>query len=148
MNWRLVPSSFDPPGGQMALDGELLKALRPGDAPILRFFYFRRPTLTLGRLEARRLNLEELPHPQEIRPTGGRAVLHGGEDLCYALAASVRDPLVGGDLLTSYRKVSLLLAEGIVSCLLRFQGLSRRFTVEPSRAHGQSKWEEIAPEAQ
>jgi lipoate-protein ligase A len=94
----------------MAYDLELFKGFRPGDPPILRLFYFERPTLTLGRLEARRLPLEQFSFPYEIRPTGGRAVLHGEGDLCYSITASTADPLVGGDLLESYRKISALLA--------------------------------------
>jgi lipoate-protein ligase A len=94
----------------MAYDTELFKAFQPGDAPILRFFFFEQPTLTLGRLEARRLNLPQLPYPYEIRPTGGRAVLHGEGDLCYSIVASTSDSLVGGELLESYRKISAILA--------------------------------------
>jgi lipoate-protein ligase A len=94
----------------MAYDLELFKGFQPGQPPILRFFFFERPTLTLGRLEARRLHLAGLPYPYEIRPTGGRAVLHGEADLCYSITASVDDPLVGGDLLDSYHKISALLA--------------------------------------
>ncbi len=94
----------------MAYDAELFKRFQAGQPPILRFFFFERPTLTLGRLEARRLNLASLPYPYEIRPTGGRAVLHGEGDLCYSIVAAVRDPLVGGELLESYRKISGLLA--------------------------------------
>ena len=108
--WRLIPSGAHPTPGQMAYDTELFKGFRPGDAPILRFFFFERPTLTLGRLEARRLNLSALPHPYEIRPTGGRAVLHGEGDLCYSIVAPTNDPMVGGELLGSYRKISAILA--------------------------------------
>jgi lipoate-protein ligase A len=94
----------------MAYDTELFRGFRAGEKPLLRFFHFNRPTLTLGRLEARRLDLDSLPFPHEIRPTGGRAVLHGEGDLCYSILASVTDPLVGGSLLESYRKIGGLLA--------------------------------------
>jgi lipoate-protein ligase A len=108
--WRLIPSRALPSPGQMAYDAELFKGFRPEDPPILRFFQFERPTLTLGRLEARRLDLSRLPYPYEVRPTGGRAVLHGNGDLCYSIVASAQDPLVGGELLESYRKISAILA--------------------------------------
>jgi lipoate-protein ligase A len=94
----------------MAYDAGLFKRFQPGQPPILRFFFFEQPTLTLGRLEARRINLSGLPYPYEIRPTGGRTVLHGAGDLCYSIVASTTDPLVGGELLESYRKISGLLA--------------------------------------
>ena len=101
--------------GQMARDTELFKTFQADLGPIFRFFYFPKPTFTLGRLEARRFNLTSLPYPYEIRPTGGRAVLHGDMDLCYAIVAPKDDPLVGGTLIESYCKISKLLAQGLQS---------------------------------
>jgi lipoate-protein ligase A len=95
----------------MELDRKLFKAFQPGDKPLLRFFQFSKPTFTLGRLESRRTALDQLPHGYEIRPTGGWTVLHGQGDICYSIIASTRDPLVGGDLLTSYQKISVLLKD-------------------------------------
>lgn len=97
----------------MAFDEALFREYEIGHSPLLRFFVFSSPTLTLGRLEARRLKLGELAYPHEIRPTGGRAVLHGGGDLCYSILASQKDPLVGGDLIASYQKISRLIAQGL-----------------------------------
>ena len=113
--WRLIPSSPTVTQGQMAYDAELFKGFQSGDAPILRFFYFPQPTFTLGRLEARRFKLDSLPFPYEVRPTGGRAVLHGEADLCYAIVAPKDNALVGGTLIDSYCKISKLLAKGIQS---------------------------------
>jgi lipoate-protein ligase A len=115
MKWRLIPSSQVSSLGQMAFDADLFKTFRPGSIPILRFFYFNKPTLTLGRLEAKRLLLDKLTFSYEIRPTGGRAVLHGDSDLCYAIVAPKDDPLVGGTLIESYCKISRLLARGLQS---------------------------------
>ncbi len=95
----------------MEFDRKLFKSFQPGDKPLLRFFQFSKPTFTLGRLESRRVRLGNLPHPYEIRPTGGWTVLHGRQDLCYSVIASTRNPLVGGDLLSSYQKISLLLKD-------------------------------------
>lgn len=113
----------------MAYDAELFKRFQAGQPPILRFFFFEKPTLTLGRLEARRLNLESLPYPYEIRPTGGRAVLHGEGDLCYSILAATNDPLVGGELLESYRKISGLLAYAL-------RGLDREVRFSEGRHMG------------
>jgi len=132
MIWRLIPSTCDPTPGQMAYDVELFGRFKPGDPPILRFFFFERPTLTLGRLEARRLKLDQLSYPYEIRPTGGRAVLHGTGDLCYSIVAPVTDPLVGGSLLDSYRKIG-----GILSYALR--GLGREVRLSDEKKVG--TWE-------
>jgi lipoate-protein ligase A len=115
MQWQLIPSSQVSSQGQMVHDAELFKAFKPGDAPILRFFYFSQPTFTLGRLEARRFKLDSLPFPYEVRPTGGRAVLHGEADLCYAIVAPKDNALVGGTLIDSYCKISKILAQGIQS---------------------------------
>ena len=127
--WRLIPSHCVPTPGQMAYDEELFKGFKPGQPPILRFFFFERATLTLGRLEARRLNLDSLPYPYEIRPTGGRSVLHGEGDLCYSIVAGVDDPLVGGTLLESYRKIS-----GLLSYALR--GLDREVRLSEEKHAG------------
>jgi len=116
----------------MAYDQELFKGFSPDHPPLLRFFFFERPTLTLGRLEARRLNLNQLPYSHEIRPTGGRMVLHGENDLCYSITASVKDPLVGGELLESYGKIS-----GLLTYALR--GLGREVRLSGERHPGQGK---------
>jgi lipoate-protein ligase A len=129
--WRLIPSSAVPPD-QMAYDRELFKGFGAGDPPLLRFFFFERPTLTLGRLEARRLNLSQLPFPHEIRPTGGRAVLHGEGDLCYSIVAPTSDPRVGGELLESYRKISGLLAHAL-------RGLDREVRLSEEKHPGLEK---------
>ena len=113
MNWQLIPSAQAISSGQMAYDTELFKSFQPDSNPILRFFYFSKPTLTLGRLEARRISLDNLSFPHEVRPTGGRAVLHGDMDLCYAIIASKDDPLVGGTLIESYCKIGKLVAQGL-----------------------------------
>jgi lipoate-protein ligase A len=128
MQWRLIPSSCEPTCGQMAYDSELFRSTQ-GNVPLLRFFFFERPTLTLGRLEARRLDLASLPYPYEIRPTGGRAVLHGEGDLCYSIVAPTNDPLVGGELLESYRKISALLAYAL-------RGLGREVRLSDERHPG------------
>ncbi len=113
MKWRLIPSSYQPATGQMDFDAKLFQNYAPSQPPILRFFRFAQPTLTLGRLEARKLKLENLPFPHEIRPTGGRVVVHGKGDLCYSIIASQSNPLVGGDLMESYGRISEFLAEGL-----------------------------------
>lgn len=113
----------------MAYDQELFQNFQSGQPPILRFFFFERPTLTLGRLEARRMDPSHLLYPHEIRPTGGRAVLHGEGDLCYSIVASNRDPLVGGELLESYRKISGLLAYAL-------RGLDRQVKLSDEKHAG------------
>ena len=115
----------------MEFDRLLFKSFQPGDRPVLRLFGFETPTFTLGRLASRRMDLSRLPYPHEVRPTGGWSVLHGPGDLCYSVTASAKDPLVGGDLLTSYRKISEILAAG-----LRALGRATELSEEKHRAAG------------
>ncbi|MEB3235915.1 MAG: lipoate--protein ligase family protein [Cyanobacteriota bacterium] len=69
---------------QMALDGALLERRQP----LLRLYRWRRPTLSLGfhqPLQPAWLQWQQQGHGDLVRrPSGGGAVLHGG-DLCYAL---------------------------------------------------------------
>ncbi len=89
---RLIPTLELEGSRQMAIDAWLLDhSLEQGPvaAPVLRFYRWSRPTLSLGRHQ----RLIE-PHWQRLalegqlqlvrRPSGGRAVLHAGE-LTYAL---------------------------------------------------------------
>ena len=89
---RQIPTLELEGSWQMAIDAWLLEnSLEQGPtaAPLLRFYRWSRPTLSLGRHQ----RLIE-PHWQQLalegqlqlvrRPSGGRAVLHGG-DLTYAL---------------------------------------------------------------
>ncbi len=76
---------------------EALLALRT--APTLRFYRWRRPTLSLGWFQpAADLPLEAVrARGGEVvrRPTGGKAILHEDE-LTYALCAPEEGPLGGG----------------------------------------------------
>ncbi|MGH7738896.1 MAG: lipoyl protein ligase domain-containing protein [bacterium] len=113
----------------MERDRQAFRDFRAGDIPQLRFFQFSQPTFTLGRLDASRRDFSALSYPYEIRPTGGWTVLHGPQDLCYSVIASTKDSLVGGDLITSYQKISLLLQKA-------FHQLGREVELSqaPSRA--------------
>ena len=88
---RWIPTHTLPGSSQMAIDGQLLdRALADPEAgAVLRLYRWSRPTLSLGFHQK-----GVPPHWQELasagvidlvrRPSGGRAVLHGG-DLSYAL---------------------------------------------------------------
>ena len=88
---RWIPTLTLPGRWQMAIDGQLLDQARadPEAGAVLRLYRWSRPTLSLG------FHQKVVPcHWQELassgafdlvrRPSGGRAVLHGG-DLSYAL---------------------------------------------------------------
>ncbi|MEB3186106.1 MAG: biotin/lipoate A/B protein ligase family protein [bacterium] len=92
-DWRFL---LDPPASgvrHMAADEALLESVRAGLAPpTLRLYCWDRPTVSLGRTQAveraGRRHLPALPEawPVVVRPTGGRALLHGAGDLTYAVA--------------------------------------------------------------
>jgi lipoyl(octanoyl) transferase len=89
--WRLVDDLDRSLGAaaQMAADLALLDSVAAGALPVLRFYRWDPPALSLGRFQpdadvdhaaCARLGVEVVR-----RPTGGRALLHGG-DLTYAVA--------------------------------------------------------------
>jgi lipoate-protein ligase A len=92
--WRLV---MDGPGDgawNMAVDEALLHLAERGNRPpVLRFYSWARPTLTIGRLQKTggSLNLDYLAArgiPIVRRPTGGRALLHCREVTYSAIIPS------------------------------------------------------------
>jgi lipoate-protein ligase A len=88
--WRLIPPIEADGTWQMAIDRWLLARAVAGDRrPVLRFYRWSHPTLSLGHHQ----HSLEVPWPELVnagslrivrRPSGGRAVLHSG-DLTYAL---------------------------------------------------------------
>jgi lipoate-protein ligase A len=85
--WGLLPRLAADGERQMALDRWMLAAVGQQGLPpaLLRFYTWKSPTVSLGRHQ--RLAPASVPPGLAVvvRPSGGSAVLHGG-DLCYALA--------------------------------------------------------------
>jgi lipoate-protein ligase A len=105
---------FDPPGPgerHMAVDAGLLDDLEAGRAgPVFRLYTWVPPAVSIGYHQdpARELDLEAVRargFDVVRRPTGGRALLHADE-LTYAVAAPIDDPLLGGGLAESHARVS------------------------------------------
>jgi lipoate-protein ligase A len=101
----------------MACDLALLAGVADGAPPALRFYRWNPPALSLGHFQAdtdvdhdacRRLGVEVVR-----RPTGGRALLHGG-DLTYAVALA-RPSGDAGKVDAVYR----YLARGLIAGLAR-----------------------------
>jgi lipoyl(octanoyl) transferase len=94
--WRLLDHGPCSPSWNMSVDAALHRShAEAGGPPTLRFYQWSQPTLSLGagqKLPAW-LSLERL-HSLGValvrRPTGGRAVIHGG-DLTYAVVAGERE---------------------------------------------------------
>ena len=110
--WRLILDSECDPAWNMALDEAILEAVSEGVAPpTLRLFRWNVTAVSIGRFQdvARGLRMESIAArgiPIVRRPTGGRGVLHGG-DQTYSVAA----PLValgraGQSVIESYRRLA------------------------------------------
>jgi lipoate-protein ligase A len=94
MGRTAVPVRWIPPceldgAWQMAIDEALLDAVRSGGGPVLRFYGWQGPTLSLGfhqrLIDPHWFTLVRSGTMELVRrPSGGRAVLHAGE-LTYAL---------------------------------------------------------------
>ncbi len=110
----------------MALDVVLAEQCKE---PVLRFYTWARPTLSLGKHQ-KRIDLDTEFMKQKgiecvVRPTGGRAVLHWDE-LTYSLILPVDHPQAKSSVLESY-----LLISGCIARSLRSLGF--RAQIEPVR---------------
>lgn len=93
-SWRLIPLLKASGSIQIAIDRWLLTQHQAGNhPPVLRFYTWASPTISLGYHQRRwhkswqQLTWQEMPIPLVRRPTGGRAVLHQG-DLTYMVVMS------------------------------------------------------------
>lgn len=94
----------------MAVDEAILEAATRGDVPpTLRFYAWNPPCLSLGYAQpindVDRANLQTNGWDMVRRPTGGRAILHTDE-LTYSVSGPDTDPVLVGDILSSYRRIS------------------------------------------
>lgn len=113
-DWRLVTTPAFPGAYNMAVDVALTESVQADGAPVLRFYRWWPPCISLGRnqmarghydvQEAERRRIEFVR-----RPTGGRAVYHHHE-ITYSVI--VRDRAFGGPRKT-YRLVHRSLAAGL-----------------------------------
>src|SRR5216117_3197861 len=117
MAWELIIDGALDGAANMAVDDALLDEVQrsPGARTVVRFYGWRRPTISLGRnqkienavdVDYCRATGIDIVH----RPTGGRAVLHDDE-LTYAVisndTASFGDTIYG-----NYKRVSEALCLG------------------------------------
>lgn len=117
MDWRLIPFLNLPGKLQMAIDEWLFAQHHLGKyPPILRFYTWRSPTISLGYHQRRwpifwqDLTWQEMPIDIVRRPTGGRAVLHQG-DLTYMVITSG----LRGRRIDSYQRICEFLMAGLRS---------------------------------
>jgi len=116
--WRLMVDFGLSGAENMALDEALLDSVVAGGAPVIRFYTWDPPTLSLGvnqpAGEVDPVECARRGFGLVRRITGGRAVLHH-QELTYSVIALDSDPLVSGGVIESYRKISAPLVEGLRS---------------------------------
>ena len=108
--WRLILDPPAPGAWNMAVDEAILNAATQGDVPpTLRLYAWDPACLSLGYaqpisdVDGKRL--EEFGWDMVRRPTGGRAILHTDE-LTYSVCGPEHEPVLSGDILSSYKRLS------------------------------------------
>lgn len=117
----MIPFARHDPLENMAIDEALFRTHREeGGPPVLRFFGWERPAVSLGYFQNTEAEIDcSYCRSEGItvvrRPTGGKAVLHGG-DLTYSLVAREDSPLFSPDVMETYRIISRCLLRGLARC--------------------------------
>ena len=111
--WRLLLQPGLPGYSQMAIDEALYRCADPGTPPVLRFYTWQRPTLSLGYFQDYKTVVWEpfLVHNKidvVRRITGGRAVLHHRE-VTYAIVAPLTDRFANQSLQETYQLIAAAL---------------------------------------
>lgn len=115
--WRLLVDEATHGAMNMARDEAILKSVSAKAVlPTLRLYAWSPFCLSLGygqsAQEADEMRLAQQGWGIVRRPTGGKAILHGDE-LTYSLSLPIDDPLAQGDVVASYRLISLALIEAL-----------------------------------
>jgi len=117
MIWRLLIHPNLPGYRQMAIDEVLYETVEAGKAPVLRFYTWQNPTLSLGFFQNyKRVVQESFVVHNKIdvvrRITGGRAVLHQYE-VTYSLAGSLENDFANQSLRETYGLIADALDLGL-----------------------------------
>jgi len=116
--WRLLNTGFHDGAINMAIDEAIMLAVaEKRSPPTLRFYGWEPPCVSVGYAQSLQSEIDldaclRKGYTWVRRPTGGRAVLHIDE-LTYSVTASQAEPRMAGDILTSYRRLSLGLVVGL-----------------------------------
>jgi len=114
----LIPFRRHDPFENMAIDEALFRAhQQEGTSPVLRLYGWEEPAVSVGYFQDAEKEID-CPYCRDKgirivrRPTGGKAVLHGG-DLTYSLVARESSPLFSPDVVETYRTISGCLIRGL-----------------------------------
>jgi len=103
----------------MAADVAILEAIRAGQSgPVLRFYRWTPPCVTLGKFQPAEGNVRledcaRLGIDVARRPTGGRAILHHREVTFSMIIAEGDLPRAGANIMDSYRVLGAALVDGL-----------------------------------
>jgi len=118
-SWSLIVDDALDGADNMAIDGDLLHYVENSSEPrtVVRFYQWRRPTVSLGRNQKVDAAVDSEYCGQRgidvvHRPTGGRAVLHDDE-LTYAVASNDSNSF-GDSIYANYKSVSEALCAGFI----------------------------------
>ncbi len=118
VTWRLINTGVSDGAANMAIDEAIMRSVAEGRSPpTLRFYGWAPPCVSVGYSQSVRKEIDldrcrERGYTLVRRPTGGRAILHIDE-LTYSVVAPQGEARVAGDIITSYRRLSLGLVEGL-----------------------------------
>ena len=116
--WRLIDTGVSDGATNMAIDEVIMQSVtEERSPPTLRFYAWDPPCVSVGYSQSVRKEVDlercrERGYTWVRRPTGGRAILHIDE-LTYSVVAPQGEARVAGDIITSYRRLSLGLVEGL-----------------------------------
>lgn len=115
--WRLLITPAQGGAMNMAIDQAIMEAVAEGRMPpTLRFYAWEPACLSLGYTQSirdvDRARLQARGWELVRRMTGGRAILHTDE-LTYSVAVKKGHPIVEGDIIASYRRLSRALVAGL-----------------------------------
>ena len=101
----------------MAVDEALLESVSDKiQPPTLRLYDWQPYSLSIGQAqktsEVNLIALSQQGWDLVRRPTGGRAILHADE-LTYSITAPIDNPILRGNVIESYRRISMALIEAL-----------------------------------
>ncbi len=116
--WRLIIHSPHDGAWNMAIDEALLESVsNHKQPPTLRLYDWQPYTLSIGQAqkisEVKVDALKNRGWDLVRRPTGGRAILHADE-LTDSVTAPIENPILHGNVIESYRRISTALTEALM----------------------------------
>lgn len=118
--WRILSTGTDSAYYNMALDEVLAKNCAAGDAPVFRVYDWASPAITIGYAQRTdgMIDFDACDRAEvEVtrRLTGGRALFHVNE-LAYTVIAGKNDPVFGGTITETYRRINRVIARAFDRC--------------------------------